>query len=113
MPNTSQQQLPTGTLNTEEINERLKGLGEAQSGQKKQLNWMRIAIIGVLVVVSLGFLELSATVYGIIQTELINKAATFQNLVDKINEQNIKMDSLLDEVRELREVEKGTIQKPQ
>ena len=64
-----------------------------KSGTDVKVDLMMIIMIGIIVV-------LLTTLGGMIQSSMATKSATYQDLVNKVNEQNIKIDLILDEMRQ-------------
>lgn len=94
-----------GQLNKENLQDELDKVKSEQKGQGKQLTWIRIAIGAILLIAVVGFLQVSATMYGVVQSELQTKAAAFQTLYGQVSEQNTKVDSLLDELKEIKQIQ--------
>jgi len=51
-------------------------------------------LIGIAVVAVFGFAALFGTVGAVLQSEIAQKTNSYQSLVDKINEQNVRLDLL-------------------
>lgn len=60
---------------------------EIQGNLEKNINFVNNIIIGIVIVLLL-------TVGGFIQSYLAGRTVTYQSLVDKVNEQNVKINLL-------------------
>lgn len=72
---------------TKDINERFATKGEVESLNK--------IMIGIIIVLFLGFVSILVTVIGFTLDAFRYKQATYQTLIDKVDEQNSKIESLL------------------
>jgi hypothetical protein len=83
-------------MNKGEFNQDFINRLERQEAQIKLFNNL---FIGVVVVLAVGFIGLLITVLisigGNIQAGLAEKSTSYQSLVDKINDQNNKIDTLI------------------
>jgi len=61
-----------------------------------KMNWMWGIMIAILIVLFVAFIAAILSVGGFIQSYLASRTATYQSLVDKITEQNVKINLLYD-----------------
>jgi len=94
--------LPTGELTPEEELEKIQA---EQAKQQGQLTLMQKINNVMLIILVIAFITILFTVYGIIQDYLANKQATYQNLVNQVTEQNVKIDVMMDEIRQFRQIQ--------
>jgi len=55
---------------------------------------IHLILVAVIVVLSLGFIQTAATVVGLVIDSYRFKASTYQSLIDKIDAQNEKLNSI-------------------
>lgn len=87
---------PTGELTQKEL---LKSIEEWQKKQQRKIEAQRKELIIIRWIVVAVVIVLLTTTGAIIQSYLATRTATYQDLVDKVNEQNVKIDLLFDELR--------------
>jgi len=61
-----------------------------------KMNWMWGIVIAILIVLFVAFIATILSIGGFIQSYLASRTATYQSLVDKITEQNVKINLLYD-----------------
>lgn len=92
--------MANGKLNLEEILESVKVANEAKKDAQTAQGHSetnRTLILGALWVAVLGFIALLVTVGGFLQSYLVTKTTNYQTMIDKITEQNVKIDLLYSE----------------
>jgi len=66
---------------------------------EERMNWMWIIISVIIIVLLMGFATMFFTVGGIWQEYIATRSTSYQDLVNKVNEQNIKIDLLLQQLQ--------------
>jgi|WetSurMetagenome_2_1015567.scaffolds.fasta_scaffold802496_1 hypothetical protein len=69
------------------------------AGHDRQLRWLNFLVYAFVVMVTIGFITVLITIGGILQENMATRSAAYQDLVNKINEQNIKIDLLYTELK--------------
>ncbi len=65
------------------------------SGESARIKFLNNVVIGILVVLFLGFAGMFIATGALMIDSFRSKQATYQSLVDKVNEQNNKIDTLV------------------
>lgn len=89
-------------MNTEIFSGQLK---EHQESIKRLTESMALVTVVLLV----AFVIVFITMGGFLQNYLANKQATYQNLVNQVTEQNVRIDTLTEEIRWLKAIQIQTL----
>lgn len=83
----------------EESQKQVQSAGEDIAKIKKDLQKTDLIMIGIIIVLFIGFFGVAVALGGIIVDNLRSREASYQDLVNTINEENNKIDLLFDELR--------------
>jgi len=83
----------------EELQQQAQTTGEDIEKIKRQLKKTDLIMMGIIIVLFIGFVGVAIALGGIVVDTFRSREASYQDLVNKINEQDVKIDLLFEELR--------------
>jgi len=94
---------PQLLLQKEEITpESLDKVDKRLTQHTQQINLMKFIVYAVVIVLAVGFITVVITAGGLLQQTLATRSASYQDLVDQVNESNIKIDLLFNKIDKIK-----------